>query len=492
MSIGRVMATTDASDGHLVRQARAGRADALAVLISRHWSVVHKLLARATGNWIEAEDLAQETVLQAATRLSDLHEPERFGPWLYTIALNRARLWWRRRRTSRVPQSLEALLASAPAAIEPHLAGENASPEAAWEAADLARTIGRALSALPKPQQQAILAHYVEGLTYGEIAAMLSVPPSTVRSRLQHARERLRRELAPLVAEGYAEFARPPYAPSSRARARSLAMTYVEMTVDSVHVAGGGRSGVRHEPAARAVVLKLVDSPAASEGAPAQPDKRYLAVVVAPYELDVVTVARRPATPRPLTHRLMLELTSAWGATIQEVRLTDVQDDMLSSAIVLKLGRRTKQVEARPTDAIVLALQAEVPIYAHTAVLEQAGITSPDSWEERLRHTRAALERVLGDSPHKLQKTADKSWMRETVRLAERAVAVAERLGHRRLGTGHVLLAMVDLAESEPDHDLASLFKEDGVDIAMVRQAVEAAVENEPDLLEIARVADVT
>ena len=69
---------------------------------------------------------------------------------------------------------------------------------------------------------------------------------------------------------------------------------------------------------------------------------------------------------------------------------------------------------------------------------------------------------------------------------------MAERLGHRRLGTGHVLLAMVDLAESEPDHDLASLFKEDGVDIAMVRQAVEAAVENEPDLLEIARVADVT
>ena len=98
----------------------------------------------------------------------------------------------------------------------------------------------------------------------------------------------------------------------------------------------------------------------------------------------------------------------------------------------------------------------------------------------------------LGGSPHKLQKASRQVWMRETVRLAERAVAVAERLGHRRLGTGHVLLAMVDLAESEPDHDLASLFKEDGVDIAMVRQAVEAAVENEPDLLEIARVADVT
>ncbi len=492
MSVGRVMATTDASDGHLVRQARAGCANALAVLISRHWSVVHKLLARATGNWIEAEDLAQETVLQAATRLSDLQEPERFGPWLYTIALNRARLWWRRRRTSRVPQSLEALLASAPAAVEPHLAGENGSPEAAWEAADLARTIGRAISALPKAQQQAILAHYVEGLKYGEIAAMLRVPASTVRSRLQHARERLRRDLAPLVAAGYAEFARPPYAPSSRARARRLAMTYVEMTVDSVHVAGGGRPGARYEPAARAVVLKRVDSPAAGAGMPAKPDKRYLAVVVAPYELDVVTVARQPATPRPLTHRLMLELATAGDATIQEVRLTGIQDDMLSSTIVLKLGRRTRQVEARPTDAIVLALQAEVPIYAHTAVLAQAGITSPDDWEERLRHTRAALKRLLGGRPVGVSMGGAKTWLLEMVRLAERAVAVAERLGHRRLGTGHLLLAMVDLAEAEPDHDLASLFKEDGVDIALVRQAVEAAVENEPDLLEIARVTDRT
>ena len=396
-----------------------------------------------------------------------------------------------------MPQSLEALLASTPAAIEPHLVGERASPEAAWEAAeleaeDLAQTIGRALSALPKAQQQAILAHYVEGLTYGEIAAMLRVPASTVRSRLQHARERLRRELVPLVAAGYAEFARPPYAPSSRTRARSLTMTYVEMTVDSVHVAGGGRPGVRHEPAARAVVLKRVDAPAAGEDVPAEPDKRYLAVVVAPYELDVVTVARRPATPRPLTHRLMLELATAGGATIQEVRLTEAHDDMLASVIVLNLGRRTKQVEARPTDAIVLALQAEVPIYAHTAVLEQAGITAPDAWEERLRHTRASLERMLGDSLHKLQKTADKVWMRETVRLAERAVAVAERLGHRHLGSGHLLLAMVDLAEAEPDHDLANLFKEDGVDVALVRQVVEAAVENEPDLLEIARVADGT
>ena len=431
MSIGRVMATTDASDGHLVRQARAGRASALAVLISRHWSIVHKLLARATGNWIEAEDLAQETVLQAATRLSDLHEPERFGPWLYTIALNRARLWWRRRRTSRVPQSLEALLASAPAVVEPHLAGESTSPEAAWEAADLARTIGRALSALPKPQQQAILAHYVEGLTYGEIAAMLSVPPSTVRSRLQHARERLRRELVPLVAEGYAEFARPPYAPSSRTRARRLAMTYVEMMVDSVRVAGGGRPGVRHEPAARAVVLKRVDSPAADDGAPAKPDKQYLAVVVAPYELDVIAVARQPATPRPLTHRLMLELMPLPGrATIQEVRLTEVQDDMLSSAIVLKLGRRTKQVEARPTDAIVLALQAEVPIYAHTAVLEQAGITSPDSWEERLRAYARRPEKVAGWAPRRSQH----GW-RQGVDAGYGAARRAGRRGGRALGS---------------------------------------------------------
>ena len=347
------MAAASTTDGQLVRAACAGQAAAVSALIDRHWPIVHKLLARAIGNWVEAEDLAQETMFQAVTRLSELRDPERFRPWLYTIALNRARLWWRRAPARRFTQSLDTLLVEMPVTIERQLAGDGASAEAAWEANDLARAIGRAISALPQEQHQAIVAHYVEGLTYDEIATLLAVPASTIRGRLHHARGRLRRELAQLTREGYAEFDRPPYAPSGRKRPRRLAMTYVEMIVDSVRMDIHGTS--------RQVVLKEPDS------------DRTLPITIGPAEAQaIVFKLQEAAIPRPMSHDLMLSLATAFGASIQEVRATKLEQETFLAAVVITRDGQTKEIDARPSDAIALALRAQVPIYVHTAVREKA------------------------------------------------------------------------------------------------------------------------
>ena len=362
------MAAADATDGQLVRAACAGQAAAVSALIDRHWPLVHKLLARAIGNWTEAEDLAQETMLQAVTRLSKLREPERFRPWLYTIALNRARLWWRRAPARRFTQSLDTLLVERPVAVERHLAGDGASAEAAWEANDLARAIGRAISALPQKQHRAIVAHYVEGLTYDEIATLLAVPASTVRGRLHHARGRLRRELAWLTSEGYAEFDRPPYAPSGRRRPRRLAMTYVEMVVEHV------RTDVYLT--SRQVVLKEPDS------------DRILSITIGPAEAEAIAFKLQElAIPRPMSHDLMLNLATTFGAAIQEVRVTKLEQETFFAAVVLTRDGRTQEIDARPSDAIALALRAQVPIYVHTAIREKAKAlvnrVDPPAWPLR-------------------------------------------------------------------------------------------------------------
>ena len=367
------MAAANATDGQLVRAACAGQAAAVSALIDRHWPLVHKLLARAIGNWTEAEDLAQETMFQAVTRLSELREPERFRPWLYTIALNRARLWWRRAPARRFTQSLDTLLVETPVAVERHLAGDGASAEAAWEANDLARAIGRAISALPREQHRAIVAHYVEGLTYDEIATLLAVPASTVRGRLHHARSRLRRELAQLTSEGYAEFDRPPYAPSGRTRPRRLAMTYVEMIVDSICMSiDDTPRAARREGAdtyhideehirSWAVVLKEPDS------------DRTLPIIVGPAEAEaIIFKLQETALPRPMSHDLMVSLATAFGAAIQEVRVTKWEQETFFAAVVLTRDGQSKELDARPSDAIALALRAQVPIYVHTTVREQA------------------------------------------------------------------------------------------------------------------------
>ncbi|MDE2993514.1 MAG: DUF151 domain-containing protein [Chloroflexota bacterium] len=540
------MAAANATDGELVRASCAGQAAAVSALIDRHWPLVHKLLARAIGNWTEAEDLAQETMFQAVRRLAELREPERFRPWLYTIALNRARLWWRRAPARRFTQSLDTLLVERPVAVERHLAGDGASAEAAWEANDLARAIGRAISALPQEQHRAIVAHYVEGLTYNEIAALLAVPASTVRGRLHHARGRLRRELAQLTSEGYAEFDRPPYAPSGRKRPRRLAMTYVEMVVDYV------QSDVHHT--SWKVVLKEPGS------------DRTLPITIGPAEAQAIALRLQESElPRPMSHDLMLSLANSFGASIQEVRVTKLEKETFFAAVVITHDGQTQEIDARASDAIALALRAQVPIYVHTEVKEKAKALAdriepptwplhsasgaPETWVEtpvwpplpdwvapetrqrlaawggkltvttvllvqnaRLwamcygtgavtlphvlmatlsidgnaarifwelvsdtnRGWREAIARVFVESDQPRGEEA--VWTRETVQLVERAVGAAERLGSTHLGTEHILLGLAEVADTEPESDLAKLFQALELDLIGVREALESAV----------------
>ena len=375
------MAAANATDGELVRAACGGQAAAVAALIDRHWPLVHKLLARAVGNWTEAEDLAQETMFQAVTRLSELRDPERFRPWLYTIALNRARLWWRRAPARRFTQSLDTLLVETPVAVERHLAGDGASAEAAWEANDLARAIGRAISALPQEQHRAIVAHYVEGLTYDEIAALLAVPASTVRGRLHHARGRLRRELAQLTSEGYAEFDRPPYAPSGRKRPRRLAMTYIEMIVEHV------QTDVHYT--SWKVVLKEPDS------------DHTLPITIGPAEAQAIALRLQDSElPRPMSHDLMLSLANSFGASIQEVRVTKLEKETFFAAVVVARDGQTEEIDARPSDAIALALRAQAPIYVHTEVREKAKALAdwiePPGWP---LHTDSGVPKTSVETP---------------------------------------------------------------------------------------------
>ena len=552
-----IVAAANATDGQLVRAACAGQAAAVAALIDRHWPLVHKLLARAIGDWTEAEDLAQETMLQAMTRLSELREPERFRPWLYTIALNRARLWWRRAPARRFTQSLDTLLVERPVAVERHLAGDGVSAEAAWEASDLARAIGRAISALPREQHRAIVAHYVEGLKYDEIATLLAVPASTIRGRLHHARGRLRRELAQLTSEGYAEFDRPPYAPSGRKRPRRLAMTYVEMVVEHVQTDVYLTS--------RQVVLREPGSDCT------------LPITIGPAEAEAIAFKLQElAIPRPMSHDLMLSLANSFGASIQEVRVTKLEKETFFAAIVITRDGQTQEIDARASDAIALALRAQAPIYVHTAVREQAKALAdwiePPGWPLHIAsgvpeasvetlvwpplpdwvapETRQRLAAWVGKLtvttvllvqnvrlwtmcygtgavtlPHVLMATLsidgnaarifgglvsdpnkgwreaiarmivksdqpsreEAVWTRETVQLVERAVGAAEGLGSTHLGTEHILLALTEVADAEPESNLAKVFQALELDLAAVCGAIESAVADSTENLAVMR-----
>src|SRR4051794_17286488 len=147
------MGMKDATDGDLVRRARTGEAAAFAELCRRHASPARSLARRVLGADAEAEDVVQDALLAAFTGLTRLREPERFGSWLYAVAVNLARMRVRARR----PEPLVA-----PATFAP-------GPEEALEQTQRAGLVRSALATLADGEQRVVLLHYFGGHGCAEI-----------------------------------------------------------------------------------------------------------------------------------------------------------------------------------------------------------------------------------------------------------------------------------------------------------------------------------
>lgn len=178
-------------DGELVRRARAGDADAFAVLVRRYMRAAYMVALAVAGRHEDAEDAAQDAFLVALERLEECRRPERFGAWLLAIVRNRARNVVRR----------ESLRAADPLTWAADLPGA-AAPDRAGERRELAERLLDALGALPETQREVVLLHDLEGWTHGEIAGRLGLPAGTVRSHLHFARKALRARLGAVFEDG--------------------------------------------------------------------------------------------------------------------------------------------------------------------------------------------------------------------------------------------------------------------------------------------------
>jgi RNA polymerase sigma-70 factor (ECF subfamily) len=164
-------------DARFVEQLRRGDAEAGRRFVREYYPRVYRYLLYLTGRREIAEDLAQETFLQAWQGLATFEGRSPLGAWLHRIAYREFLQSLRRQRTV---ASLEEV-------------GELPAPRATeeTEAVDLRAIIGK----LPRPEREVVVLHYLEGYTGEEIARILDAPVTTVNYRLLEARARLRREL---------------------------------------------------------------------------------------------------------------------------------------------------------------------------------------------------------------------------------------------------------------------------------------------------------
>ena len=106
--------------------------------------------------------------------------------------------------------------------------------------------------------------------------------------------------------------------------------------------------------------------------------ERYLTIWVGPYEAEAITVALQEVEMvRPLTHDLIKNIFTTFNARITRVEIIKVQDKIFYGNIIAEVDGKELRIDSRPSDAIAIAVRAHVPIFAHTSVMDEAGV-SPD------------------------------------------------------------------------------------------------------------------
>lgn len=191
------------SDAMLVERTVAGDQKAFELLVIKYQRRIQRLIGRMVRDVDLVEDIAQETFIRAYRALAQFRGEAQFYTWLYRIAVNTAKksLMDLKRNPTISENSFKSGQSDESDETSP-LENELIStetPDAVLASKEIAQIINAALEALPEELRQAITLREIEGLSYDEIAEIMSCPIGTVRSRIFRAREAISQKVKPLL-----------------------------------------------------------------------------------------------------------------------------------------------------------------------------------------------------------------------------------------------------------------------------------------------------
>ena len=340
------------ADADLVRAALGGAREPFAELVRRHQRTATALAARMLGSDDLARDAVQEAAVTAMTGLDRLHSADRFGPWFCGIALNVSRRWLRQLRVER-PDADPGRAAAADAGGE--------GPDELAELADIAGRVRAAIAGLADGQRDAVFLFYLQGLSHREVAAELGISVGAVKSRLHQARAALAPRLAPLVD------IQTGFQKETTVTATTDAPEWIDARVADVRRGDG-------DPATRmhVMVLEMADG------------QGQLPIWIGPAEATALALTVESVeTPRPMTYQMAASLLAAAGARVTEARITRLDEGTYYAVVLVDGPAGPGEVDARPSDAVILAAVADAPIrvgarlFAEASADPDAGVVNP-------------------------------------------------------------------------------------------------------------------
>lgn len=334
-------------DTELVKAAQHGDKEAFGCLVTRYLSMARYIALTMVRHEELAYDLAQEAMLQAYLSLGNLRHVERFKNWLYGIVLNVCRSHIRNRRARFC--SLEALVGGVQFDKLPFPTSAP-DPEEIAEERELHMRVLEAVDALSPGNRSTVLAFYYKGLTLRETAALLGISVTAVKGRLFKSRRQLREHLMPYWEGGHAY--------QSDQRGKKM------VSVSVADVIQAERDGSH--------IVALLDH----EG------RRLLPIWVGSSEgVSLALLAGEASMPRPLTYEFIARLLAAADVSLEEVRVEALKNSIFYAIVKIRTDDKVHEIDARPSDAIALALQAACPIYVAENIMESEGVDIGEEYE---------------------------------------------------------------------------------------------------------------
>ncbi len=335
-----------ATGSELIARVRSGEKNAFAPLVERYQAIVRLIVAGMIAREDCARELVQEAILHAYLSLEHLRDPERFRSWLYGITLNVCRGYLRGQKVNEL--SLEALTGGMQGSADDvqALFADEIDPQAIVEERELHQIVLRAVNALPPKERVATLLFYYEQLRLEEIAAILNISVTAVKGCLHRARQQLRERLAWVYEE------LPGQVPARRRK------TMMKATINVV----------RKNLSTQQDVVVLQDEEA----------RRLLFIWIGASEALVIASGLTHVTPpRPHTVHLMASMMKAAGIQLQEVRVEALKDAVFYAVVKVQQGGQTHEIDARPSDALALAVLLDKPIYVAEEVMDACAMKVP-------------------------------------------------------------------------------------------------------------------
>ncbi|MDP2210970.1 MAG: bifunctional nuclease family protein [Candidatus Aquicultor sp.] len=122
---------------------------------------------------------------------------------------------------------------------------------------------------------------------------------------------------------------------------------------------------------------------------------RYLPIWIGQFEATAILMEIQGIRPsRPLTHDLLKTVIDKLSAEVESVVISDLKEGTFYAQIHMSINSSKLQIDARPSDAIALAVRTKVPIFANESVLDQAAILSETGEDEEVERFREFLDNI--------------------------------------------------------------------------------------------------